>query len=126
MENVLAVSFLVVLFVVLPIWMLVWIKRGKKKIKNSGYELLSYGDGGTATANYYSLCIKDDIVYIFHGSNVKRAVPIEVINISEITRNTRLVQLEMRYRENGVVRSTRFKGTESQLLTIEDRLGYGG
>jgi len=110
---------------------LAWIvvsSRGKKKkkVESFGYEVLSYGDGGTVMANYFTLCLKDDIVYIFHGHSVKRAVPIEVISISEITKNSRLVQLEMRYRENGVVRSTRFKGTESQLLTIEDKLGYGG
>jgi len=129
-ENIgLGILFFVA-FVLLPIGLptlFVVIKvRGKKKIRELGYELLSYGDGGALTANYYSLCLKDGIVYIFHGSDVKSAVPIEVIGISEITQNARLVQLEMRYRENGMVRSTRFKGNEDQLLTIADRLGYGG
>ena len=82
---------------------------GGSGIKNDGYEWI----GG-------SLYMKDDELFY------NRTTPVVVLGVSEITKNTRLVQLEIRYRVDGGVKSDRIWGSQDELLTIEYRLGYGG
>lgn len=71
--------------------------------------------------------IKDGEIYSMRVNILKShtAKRVEILGISEITRNTRLVQLEIRYRLDGTVNSLRVSGSESYLLTLEDAMGYG-
>ena len=109
-------GFLVLLFV--PIIALgVWGQRGKKKMPKAGYKPLTVSYAG-------AFWIKDGMLYYNPGFNPDKAKPIEVIGVSEITRNTRLVQLEIRFRMDGIIQSKRISGSTNQLLSIEDKLGY--
>ncbi|MDR0863224.1 MAG: hypothetical protein LBN30_10735 [Oscillospiraceae bacterium] len=87
-------------------------RRYKEHIKELGYELL---------ANEFY--IKDDEVYVIRYKP-ENAVQVEVIGLSQITRNAKLVQIEIRYRENGVIKSSRIYGSQDELYNIMDRLGY--
>jgi hypothetical protein len=64
-----------------------------------------------------------EIFFILH-SNLNKATPIEIVEVSEIRRNSHLCGLEMRYRLNGQIKQVRFTGTSGQMLTLEDKLGY--
>ena len=91
-------------------------------MRRSSYDsLLNRGD--RSFCNFY---IKDGVLYYNKGNNPDDSKPIEVIGVREITRNTRLVQLEVRFRIDGALKSDRIKGSEDELLSIMDRLGYGG
>ena len=69
-----------------------------------------------------SLHVKDSEVYI--AQNFDDLVPIEIIQFNEITRGTKLFELEIRYRIDGEVKSLRLRDSENNLLTYMDRLGY--
>ncbi|MDR1328352.1 MAG: hypothetical protein LBK23_01975 [Oscillospiraceae bacterium] len=95
-----------------------------KRLKKSGYEFIAASVIVICKCN--QLWMKDGVVYLMPKIKAENAVPVEVIGISEVSRNARLIALDIRYRVNGEVRSVRRNGTTNQLLTIEDKLGYGG
>jgi len=82
-----------------------------RRIKNAGFEACGAG-----------LWVKDGKAYV--GHKLEKLVPIEIIKLSEVTRNSKLIELEIRYRINGEVKSVRVRGSQDQLLTYADRLGY--
>jgi len=98
----------------LAVLILVWSYRRAKKIPNAGYERV-----------FGPFYVKDDAVYFTKGSNADKLKSIEVIGVIEVTRGTRLVQLEIRYRMDSKIKSQRIAGTTNELLTIADKLGYG-
>jgi len=93
------------------------VKR-KKRIINAGFEFCGHANGLVAK----SLWVKDGEVYM--GIILESLVPVEIIRFSEITRGTKLRELEIRCRIDGEVKSYRLKGSENELLTYMDRLGY--
>ncbi|MDR1329599.1 MAG: hypothetical protein LBK23_08375 [Oscillospiraceae bacterium] len=97
-------------------------RRRAKNLRKLGYEFLA----GTSNWVVRSLFMKDGAVYLISKNKLENAVPVEVIGLSEISRNARLIALEIRYRVNGEVRAARANGTTNQLLTMMDKLGYGG
>ncbi|MCL2527092.1 MAG: hypothetical protein FWE42_01640 [Defluviitaleaceae bacterium] len=74
-----------------------------------------------------ALWFKDGEVYLASQYNLAKDdehIRIEIIKVSEVTIGTKLHELEVRYRENGEIKSLRVKGSENELLTYMDRLGY--
>ena len=88
----------------------------------AGLEKLGY----TGLDGKYLFWYKDGVLYSIPGQKLENAVPLEIVSLSEITKNTRLIELEVRYRENGVLKSTRLYAPSSKLLEVMDGLGYGG
>jgi len=92
----------------------------------AGYEPLLKKGKNTSLSSFY---VKDEVLYYNQGINPRKARPIEIISVSEITRNARLVQLEIRFRMDGAIRLVHVGGGwvgPDQLLTLADKLGYGG
>jgi len=114
-----------ILIVMLPLFaalILLWIftvirdARRKKRLRDEGCEEVH--------KPFYK---KGDAIYFITNNNFKKAKPIEIIGVSEIKRNARLAALEIRYRMDGNVQLRRISGTTvNRLLTVEDKLGYGG
>ena len=96
--------------------------RRKKKILQAGYEQ-------TGNKFFHSpFYTKDGNVFLIPGAypKLKNAAPIEIVGINEITRNSKLVQLEIRYRTSSAIKSMNIAGSPDNLLTLADKLGYGG
>ncbi|MDR0915619.1 MAG: hypothetical protein LBN02_00275 [Oscillospiraceae bacterium] len=71
------------------------------------------------------LWAKDGEIFIIFRNKPHNAAPIDIVGVSGIRRNTRLCGLEVRYRENGVLKSTRISGFSDEILQLADELGYG-
>ena len=93
-------------------------KNRLRRMKNAGYEYC----GQTSSLGDMDLWVKDSELYI--GGTTENVIPVEIIKLSEITRNAKLHELEIRYRYNGEVKSARIRGSQDQLLTYMDQLGY--
>jgi len=107
-------------FVALHIWATVASMRMTRNMANEGFE--HCGQVGNK-----HLWVKGNEVRIgshFSGANLEKFVPIEIIKLSEVTRNAKLIELEIRYRINGEVKSARVRDSQDKLLTYADRLGY--
>jgi len=103
------IAFLVLLFR--------WIRGRAKKTSEAGYEQI----GTTLTGTFWA---RDDEFFYLSGMNLNNITPIEITGVSAIRKNTRLVQLEIRFRMDGIIQSKRISGSTNQLLSIEDKLGY--
>lgn len=106
--------FVLALIIAVPL-MAVFIWISMKRVRKSGYEELSNP--------FY---MKEGKVYFVKNLDFTSAKLIEIIGISEIRRDTRLTSLAVRYRIDNVVKEQRVMNTPSKLLTMEDRLGFGG
>jgi hypothetical protein len=100
----------------LLIGVIVFIVLRRQKLENLGYEQIPGG--------YLWKC--NNTIYLVPNNNLKRATPVEVLEVGEIRQNSVLVQLEVCYRINGSVHSLRLKATQDLLLTAKYMLGYCG
>jgi len=90
-----------------------------RRLKNEGFEWFG------AVDYHQHLWVRDHDDNVYIGGDINNLAPIEVIRLSEITQNARLVALEIRCRVNGEVRSLRVIGRdENDLLKCMDKLGY--
>ena len=114
------ISVGILVCILTPIVFMLTTKVEKKKnfLTEQGFEYC----GLVHLKNSKSLHVKDSEVYI--AQNFDNLVPIEIIKLSEITRGTKLIELEIRYRIDGEVKSLRVRDSENNLLTYMDRLGY--
>ena len=96
---------------VMVIWLAFWMSRRTKQMHNDGYEEV-----------HRPFYVKDDMFY-FINSNFKPK-PIEITGVSAIRQNSRLMQLEIRFRMNGAIQSVRVSGSADMLLNLADRFGY--
>jgi hypothetical protein len=96
-------------------WVQALQKAKKENIFKRGYDLI--------IDRFYT---KDGTVFYLPLDDLKRAIPIEIVGVREITRNAKLIQLEIRYRVNGTVKAETVGGSPNELLTAEDKFGYGG
>ena len=94
-------------------------------LKRSGKAQMSKGDCELLAYPFY-LTNSGAVLYNRRDYNPANATPIQVLEVSEITQNSYLVQLEIRFLMDGAIKSERIKGTADQLLTIKYKLGYGG
>ena len=115
------IVILVGFFVVMPIIFFCGRVYHRKKMSTAGYESLL-----KSWNNYEFFYEKDGEIFFSQNYKPRKAKLIEVIGVSEITRNSHLVELEIRFRMDGAITSRRVKGKTDQLLTLEDRLGFGG
>lgn len=106
----------------------------QKMREELGYEHICGGGTGLATAgaiwqksgNYYFVPIR-----ITGDLSPEEITSTEITGVGEITKNAKLVALEVRYRINGAINSMRIESgimtgiDANALLTIEDKLGYG-
>jgi cellobiose-specific phosphotransferase system component IIC len=81
-----------------------------RRLTQLGYKCYSF--------NTSVIWMKDGVLYNIPEKKPKNAMPLDVISLSEITENTILVGLEIRYRENGVLKSLRLMGSSSNVLEI--------
>ena len=116
LNLILSVIFIVAIFLGLAyIWPT---GRKKRKWRKLGFERLM--------PRKYYFFMKDETAFLLPFGHPEKAKPIEIVGISEIRSNSRLVQLEIRYRIDGRITSARLSGTSNDLLNAADKLGYGG
>jgi len=114
LKELLPIALFFFTIVVLPVFA-IWLRRRRKKMFKAGFEQLPF-----------PFWLKEDELYYNSSFSPANAKLVEVVGVSEITRNARLVQLEIRFRMDGVLQSKRISGASNFLLGIEDKLGYGG
>ena len=102
--------------------MFVWMYHRTRKMSKAGFEYLRIVGSGPGKGSGCNFYMKNGTVYYNTGINPDKARPIEVIDVSEITQNSYLVELEVRFRMDGALRTDRIKGTPNQLLPIKERL----
>ena len=106
-------------------------EKVRKGAAELGYEMVCRGVLGMPQLG--AILCKDGDYYLVPltiTENIpQKAVvtPIEIVGVSEVTKNATLVELDIRYRINGVINQIRvINHSVNDLLTIEDKLGYIG
>lgn len=103
--------------------------------KQLGYEFICRGYNGGRCAG--GLFTKDGGVYYAPRKNsigsspgqdlvIENITAVEITKVNEITKNAKLIELEIHFRINGAINSMRASGKINDLLTIADKLGYRG
>lgn len=124
------VFFVVLLIAVFLMWAVWYSNKHAKSSKEQDMSQKGFEYCGFFRASAFSwgdLWVSDGDVYLAYDktNNVDKFVRIdEVVKVSEVTIGTRLHELEIRYRLDGEVKTFRVKGSENELLTYLDRLGY--
>jgi hypothetical protein len=111
------------------------IRASVNKADESGYDFVCSGQSDMMTMGTiwlkdgnYSYTSKSALALTVTGvgSPEKDGIPIEITGVQEITKNAKLVGLQVRYRINGAINVMQVSGSPNQVLTIEDKLGYSG
>jgi len=100
-------------------------KGNKHDMSQKGFEYCGFFRA--SAFSWGDLWANDGEVFLAYDrtENIDKFVRIEeIVKISEVTIGTRLHELEIRYRLDGEVKTFRVKGSEDELLTYMDRLGY--
>jgi hypothetical protein len=111
-------------------------QKGAESGRKLGYELICRGNN-TRMMKAGKIWLKGGSYYytptsilgggVLDGDfSETESTPIEITGVSEITKNAKLVALEVRYRINGVINSMQVTELVDILLTIEDKLLNGG
>jgi len=105
------------------VWMFRWVFTSRMRVKNLrklGYEFI-----WQSPVKNNSLWLKNEIVFLICNNKEQGAQVADVLGLSEIRKGKKLTGLLLRYRVSGIVNEAQITGSNSHLLTLADKLGFG-